>query len=56
MHGGEETSKRKCFLFLLVVRLGVKLGHMQNELERFRERETWKRKPVFIKCMEWVKT
>lgn len=49
MHGGKGTFRRKCFPFLLLVRIGVKHGHMENELRRFREREIWKMKPVFIK-------
>lgn len=49
MHGGKGTFRRKCFPFLLLVRIGVKHGHMENELKRFREREIWKMKPVFIK-------
>ena len=50
MHGGKGTFRRKCFPFLLSVRIGEKHGHMQNELKRFAEREILEMKPVFIKC------
>lgn len=55
MHGGKGTFRRKCFPFLFSIRIGVKHGHMWNELKRFREREIWKRKPVFIKCRKQAK-